>query len=119
MSGSVSISTAALIAAAVESGEPPTISISPLGDIFGSIPDGIEGLGSTDIGIHNILNGNNNKNEQGDLVTTSLSFLLVHLKIDGTAWAPFLSSVFVGSMALLQVTLIHYYFIFYFTSFSF
>jgi hypothetical protein len=43
------------------------------------------------------------KNEQGDLVTTSLSFLLVHLKIDGTAWAPFLSSGFVGSMALLQV----------------
>jgi hypothetical protein len=43
------------------------------------------------------------KNEQGDLVTTSLSFLLVHLKIDGTAWAPFLSSAFVGSMALLQV----------------
>ena len=114
MSGSVSTSTGALIAAAVESGETPTISISPLGDIFGSIPDGIEGLGSTDIGIHNILNGNNNKNEQGDLVTTSLSFLLVHLKIDGTAWAPFLSSVFVGSMALLQVNSIHFYFMFHF-----
>ena len=41
--------------------------------------------------------------QQGDLVTTSLSFLLVHLKIDGTAWAPFLSSVFIGSMALLHV----------------
>ena len=43
------------------------------------------------------------KEERGDLVTTSLSFLLVHLKIDGTAWAPFLSSMFIGTMALLQV----------------
>ena len=41
--------------------------------------------------------------ERGDLVTTSLSFLLVHLKIDGTAWAPILSSLFIGTMALLQV----------------
>ena len=42
-------------------------------------------------------------NVEADLVTTSLSFLLFHLNIDGTAWGPFLSSVFVGSMALLQV----------------
>lgn len=45
-----------------------------------------------------------NQNNEADLVTTSLSFLMIHLKIDGTDWAPFLSSVFIGSMALLQVT---------------
>jgi len=47
--------------------------------------------------------GGGGRSQQGDLVTTSLSFLLVHLKIDGTAWAPLLSTVFVGSMALLHV----------------
>jgi hypothetical protein len=47
--------------------------------------------------------GGPSKEERGDLVTTSLSFLLVHLKIDGTAWAPILSSIFIGTMALLQV----------------
>ena len=41
------------------------------------------------------------RTQQGDLVTTSLSFLLVHLKIDGTAWAPLLSTIFVGMMTMM------------------
>lgn len=43
------------------------------------------------------------RKQESDIVTTSLSFLLVHLKIDGTAWAPLLSTLFIGSMALLHV----------------
>ena len=76
---------------------PPTPDI---GAAFG-VGDGIEDLGSADSGTFGL--GSAQKNEVGDIVTTSLSFRLVHLKIDGTAWAPFLSSVFIGSMALLQV----------------
>ena len=52
--------------------------------------------------------GGVSKVPQGDLVTTSLSFLLVHLKIDGTAWAPSLSSAYIASMSLMQVQYVIY-----------
>ena len=68
-----------------------------LGHDFGVGLDGYmeESMVGSDAGV--------SKPHQGDLVTTSLSFLLVHLKIDGTAWAPSLSSAYIASMSLMQV----------------
>ena len=81
---------------------------SSISDGFGTIA-GVDGVGVGGIGIGGRQGGGywgngENRSPQGDLVTNSLSFLLVHLKFDGSAWAPLLSTVFVGSMALLHVS---------------
>ena len=73
------------------------VEIIPIGHDFGVGLDGYmeESMVGSDTEV--------SKPHQGDLVTTSLSFLLVHLKIDGTAWAPSLSSAYIASMSLMQV----------------
>ena len=74
-----------------------------IGRNFGNSYDGLKNLGTSDVSGVDTTGDLMTNNIESDLVTSSLSFLLFHLKIDGTAWGPFLSSVFIGSMALLQV----------------